>query len=404
MFLQIDVIETTGGVTAAEGFRAGAAACGLKKAGLDLMLLVSEHACSVAGVFTTNVVKAAPVLFSQRRVKTGRAQAVVINSGVANACTGDEGMRHCTQMATETAGALDVPEELVLICSTGVIGRQLPMELVSSGITQAAQALSPQGGHDAALAIMTTDTHAKEMALTLEMESGSITIGGMAKGSGMIAPNMATMLSILTTDAQIDPELLQTALTNTVNRTFNCVTVDGDTSTNDTVLLLASGKSGVRLSEGTEDFARFERALYRVVETLAKQIARDGEGATKLVEIWVHGAASNEAAMTIAKTIGTSPLVKTALFGNDPNVGRILAAAGRSGVCFNPNRVDLELAGIPVVRDGQTVEFDKPAAIRAMQTDEVGIALTLNEGEGEALVWTCDFSYDYVKINAEYTT
>lgn len=404
MFLQIDMNEKTGGVTAAEGFRAGAAACGVKKDGFDLMLLVGEHVCSVAGVFTTNLVKAAPVLLSQRRVKTGRAQAVIINSGAANACTGDEGMRRCAQMAAETAAALGVPEELVLVCSTGVIGRQLPMELISPGITVAAQALSPQGGHDAALAIMTTDTHAKEIALYLEMDSGSITIGGMAKGSGMIAPNMATMLSLLTTDAQIDPDLLQRALTNAVNRTFNCVTVDGDTSTNDTVLLLASGKSGVRLREGTEDFARFERALYRVTETLAKQIARDGEGATKLVTIWVQGAANNEEAMSIAKTIGTSPLVKTALFGNDPNPGRVLAAAGRSGVNFNPNRLDLELAGIPMVRDGQVVAFDKPAAIRALQTDEVSIALTLKEGEGEALAWTCDFSYDYVKINAEYTT
>ncbi len=321
MFLQIEVAELSGGVTAAEGFRAGAAACGLKKAGLDLMLLVGEHVCSVAGVFTTNVVKAAPVLLSQRRVKTGRAQAVVINSGCANACTGEEGMQRCAQMAADAAQALDVPEELVLVCSTGVIGRQLPIELITPGIALAAQALSPQGGHDAALAIMTTDTHAKEAALALETDSGTIILGGMVKGSGMIAPNMATMLSVLTTDAQIDPDLLQTALSNAVDRTFNCVTIDGDTSTNDTVLLLASGKSGVRLQEGTADFARFERALYRVTETLAKQLARDGEGATKLVEIWVHGAADDEAAMAIAKTIGASPLVKTAMFGNDPNWG-----------------------------------------------------------------------------------
>lgn len=368
------------------------------------MLLVADHACSVAGVFTLNVVKAAPVVFTHKRVKAGRAQAVVINSGVANACTGDEGMRRCEQMAADTAQAAGVPDELVLVCSTGVIGRQLPMDNIAQGIAAAAQVLSPQGGHDAALAIMTTDTHPKEMALVVETDAGPVTIGGMAKGSGMIAPNMATMLSVLTTDAQVDPDLLQLALTRAVDRSFNCVTVDGDTSTNDTVLLLASGRSGVRLHEGTQDFARFERALYRLTETLAKSIARDGEGATKLVEIWVHGATDDAAAMQIGKTIANSPLVKTALFGNDPNLGRVLAAAGRAGIAFNPNNADLDLAGIPVVRKGQLVEFDKAAAIKAMDTNEVVIALTLTEGDGDAVVWTCDFSYDYVKINAEYTT
>ena len=356
------------------------------------------------GYSASNVVKAAPVLFTQKRVKTGRAQAVIINSGVANACTGDEGMLRCTRMAADTALASGVSEELVLVCSTGVIGRQLPMELISAGISQAAQVLSPQGGHDAARAIMTTDTHPKEAALVLETDAGAITIGGMAKGSGMIAPNMATMLAVLTTDAQIDPDLLQAALSGVVNRTFNCVTVDGDTSTNDTLLLLASGKSGVRLRGGTQDFARFEQALYQVAESLAKEIARDGEGATKLVEIRVHGAETHEAAMKIAKTIANSPLVKTAIFGNDFNWGRVLMAAGRAGVDFNPNRVNLELAGIPVMRNGQSVNYDNPSAIQAMNTDEVSIVLTLSEGEGEALVWSCDFSYDYVKINAEYTT
>jgi len=404
MSIPMEVRETTGGVTAPLGFRAAGVACGLKKDGLDLMLLVADHACSVAGVFTTNVVKAAPVLFSQKRVKTGRAQAVVINSGVANACTGDEGMRRCEQMAADTAAATGMADDLVLVCSTGVIGRQLPMEKISVGINDAARVLSAEGGHNAALAIMTTDTHPKEATLVLETESGPITIGGMAKGSGMIEPNMATMLSVITTDAQIDPELLQVALTNAVNRSYNCVTVDGDTSTNDTLLMLASGKSGVRLQVGTRDFARFEQALCQVAETLAKMIARDGEGATKLVEVQVHGAADDQAAMKIAKTIANSPLVKTAIFGNDPNLGRVLAAAGRSGVSFNPNYVDLDLAGIPMVRNGQFIDFDKPTAIEAMKTDTVCVNLTLAEGDGNALVWTCDFSYEYVKINAEYTT
>ncbi|HEX2952079.1 MAG TPA: bifunctional glutamate N-acetyltransferase/amino-acid acetyltransferase ArgJ [Armatimonadota bacterium] len=404
MELLVDIREILGGVTAPLGFRASGVACGLKPDGRDLMLLVADRVCSAAGVFTTSVVKAAPVIYSSKRVKAGRAQAVVINSGIANACTGDEGMVRCEQMAKEVAYATGLVDELVLVCSTGVIGRQLPMEKILAGIGKAARVLTPKGGHDAALAIMTTDTKPKEIAVVLETEQGEVRIAGMAKGSGMIAPNMATMLSVITTDAQIDPDLLQSALRSVVDRTFNRVTVDGDTSTNDTLLALASGMSGVRLQIGTQDFARFERALYTVAETLAKSIARDGEGATKLVEVWVHGAPDDAAATAIVKTIANSPLVKTAIFGNDPNWGRILAAAGRAGVNFDPTRVDLDLAGIPVVRSGQPVEFDKAAASDAMKTDAVIISLSLAEGEGEAVAWTCDFSYDYVRINADYTT
>jgi glutamate N-acetyltransferase/amino-acid N-acetyltransferase len=404
MHVTLEIEETAGGVTAPAGFRAAGIACGIKAAGRDLMLLVADRPCSAAGVFTTNVVKAAPVVFSARRVKTGRAQAVVINSGVANACTGDEGMRRCEAMALAVSEATGISDDVVLVCSTGVIGRQLPIEKITAGIAQATAALTADGGHDAALAIMTTDTKPKEVAVILHTDDGPIRIGGMAKGSGMIAPNMATMLSVITTDAQIAPDLLQGALANVVNRTFNRVTVDGDTSTNDTLLLLASGASGVRLQQGTQNLVRFEKALQTVAETLAKAIARDGEGATKLVEIWVHGAADNAAASRIAQTIANSPLVKTALFGNDPNWGRILAAAGRAGVCFNPNGVDLDLAGIPVVRAGQPVPFDAAAASHAMKTPEVVIALSLSEGDGEAVVWTCDFSYEYVRINADYTT
>ena len=397
--------ETIGGVTAPQGFRAAGVACGLKKNGQqDLMLLVAERACAVAGVFTRNVVRAAPVVYSQRIVKTGRAQAVIINAGIANACTGEEGMAACERMAAETAAAIGLPTELVLVCSTGVIGRQLPLELITTGVGEAAQALSPNGGHDAALAIMTTDTRPKEVAVVLETTEGPVRIGGMAKGSGMIAPNMATMLSVITTDAQVSPELLQSALSAAVERTFNRVTVDGDTSTNDTVLLLANGVTGVRLQRGTLDFARFEQALAFVAEQLAKSIARDGEGATKLVEIAVTGAPDDAAAAHIAQTIANSPLVKTALFGNDPNWGRILAAAGRAGVPFNPNRVALQLAGVPVVFDGQPLPFDKESASAALKATEVSIDLILAEGDGEAMVWTCDFSYDYIRINADYTT
>jgi glutamate N-acetyltransferase/amino-acid N-acetyltransferase len=404
MQMPVEIIERPGGVTAAQGFRAAGVACGLKPDGRDLMLLVSEHVCSAAGVFTRNVVKAAPVLFSCKRVKAGRAQAIVINSGVANACTGEEGMRRCEAMSAAVAAAASLAEDLILVCSTGVIGRQLPIDKIATGILEAARVLSPEGGHDAARAIMTTDTRPKEVAISLDTEWGPITIGGMAKGSGMIAPNMATMLAVITTDAQIAPELLQRSLSNVVERTFNRITVDGDTSTNDTVLVLANGKTGIRLQQGTQDYVRFERALGIVAETLAKAIVRDGEGATKLVEIHVHRTADAQTAIAIAQTIANSPLVKTALFGNDPNWGRILAAAGRAGVCFDPGKVDLDLAGIPVVRAGEPLPFDKAAASTAMKTDDVLIDLRLNAGDGEATVWTCDFSYDYVRINADYTT
>ncbi len=397
-------IPIEGGITVPRGFRAAGVACGLKHAGLDLMLLTADRVASAAGVFTTNVVKAAPVLYSARQVRAGRAQAVVINSGVANACTGEEGMRRCVQMAADVARATGLPAELVLVCSTGVIGRQLPMEKISAGIAEAAHSLSPASGHLAARAIMTTDTRPKEAAVIVETEQGAISIGGMAKGSGMIAPNMATMLGVITTDAQIQPDLLAVALRTAVNRSFHRVTVDGDTSTNDTVLLLASGVTGIRLEQGTEDFARFEQGLCQVATALAKAIARDGEGATKLVEVRVSGAADHAGAAAIAKTIANSPLVKTALFGNDPNWGRVLAAAGRAGVVFDPARVSLDLAGVPVVREGQPVECDAEVASAAMRADEVVIDLRLAEGEGKAVVWTCDFSYDYVRINADYTT
>lgn len=404
MTLAIDLIETTGGITAPQGFRAAGVACGLKPDGRDIMLLVADRVCSAAGVFTTNVVKAAPVTYCAKRIKAGRAQAVVINSGIANACTGEEGMRRCEQMVGAVAESTGLSDDLVLVCSTGVIGRQLPMDKITAGIERAARVLSPKGGHDAALAIMTTDTRPKEAAVVLETEQGQVRIGGIAKGSGMIAPNMATMLSIITTDAQIDPEPLGLALRSAVDCSFNRVTVDGDTSTNDTVLLLANGMTGIRLQQGTQDFACFERALCKLTEMLAKSVARDGEGATKLIEIWVHGAPDDAAANVMAKTIANSPLVKTAIFGNDPNWGRILAAAGRAGVAFNPNGIDLDLAGIPVVRAGQPVAFDKAAASNALKTDEVVITLSLSDGEGEAIAWTCDFSYDYVRINADYTT
>lgn len=404
MLLKVDYVEISGGLTAPQGFRAAGVACGIKAEGRDLMLLVADRACTVSGVFTRNMVKAAPVLYSCKRVKSGRAQAVVINSGVANACTGDEGMKNCQQMAEMVAQATGLTDDAVLVCSTGVIGRKLPMDKISDGIIRASKVLSPKGGADAALAIMTTDTHPKELAISIKTEQGEVRLAGIAKGSGMIAPDMATMISILTTDARIDPDTLRIALTNAVNRSYNCVTVDGDTSTNDTVLMFASGMTGVRLQQGTQDFAMFEAALHELTQRLAKMIARDGEGATKMIEIRVTGAENAQKANLIAKTIANSPLVKTAIFGNDPNWGRILAAAGRAGVTFNPQMISLDLAGIPVVRNGQPVDFDKVSASAALKCDTVEINLMLAEGKAEALAWSCDFSYDYVRINADYTT
>ena len=404
MLIDIDFVEIPGGLTAPHGFRAAGVSCGIKAEGRDLMMLVADRACTVAGVFTRNMVKAAPVLYSCKRVKSGRAQAVVINSGVANACTGEEGMQRCLQMAEMVEQATGLTKDSVLICSTGVIGRQLPMEKIADGISRASRVLSPKGGADAALAIMTTDTHPKELAISFTTEQGEVRLAGIAKGSGMIAPDMATMLAVLTTDARIDPDTLQIALVNSVNHSFNCVTVDGDTSTNDTVLMLASGMTGVRLEQGTHDFARFEAALLELTQRLAKMIARDGEGATKMIEIHVRGAKNECDASLIAKTIANSPLVKTAIFGNDPNWGRILAAAGRAGVCFNAQLLDLDLAGIPVVRNGQPVDFDKATASAALHCDTVQIQLTLAEGKAVSVAWSCDFSYDYVRINADYTT
>jgi glutamate N-acetyltransferase / amino-acid N-acetyltransferase len=394
-----------GGLTSPQGFAATGVACGLKKNGQrDLMLLVADRECAAAGVYTRNVVQAAPVLFTRKRTRTGRARVVVINAGVANACTGDEGMARCEAMASAVSAAVGVSGDLVLVCSTGVIGRQLPMDLITAGIHAAAPLVSTDGGHAAALAIMTTDTHPKEAALAIATEGGTVRIGGVAKGSGMIAPNMATMLSVLTTDAQVEPRELQRVLTAAVDRTFNRVTVDGDTSTNDTVLLLASGAAGVRLQRGTADFAAFEEGVEVICTQLARAIARDGEGATKLVTVQVGGAADIAGAETIARTIANSPLVKTALFGNDPNWGRVMMAAGRAGVPFDPTRVDLDLAGIPVVRSGQPVPFDIDIASAALKATDVTVALTLAEGEASAECWTCDFSYDYVRINADYTT
>jgi len=400
--------EVEAGVTHPEGFVASAVRCGLKTEGNDLALIVSDSACSIAGVFTTNRVQAACVRYSRRVVKTGTARAILVNAGNANACNGEQGDTDNRTMAEWASRRLNIAPDAVLTASTGIIGHPMPMERLEAGIADAVAALDRQEQTDmtVARAIMTTDLVAKLTAVEADSDQwvAPIRIGGMCKGSGMIAPNMATMLAFVTTDARLPAVLLQEALKRAVALSFNCVTVDGDTSTNDMCLLLASGMGEAEISRPGPAFEDFVEAVTRVCSTLAKKIARDGEGATKLVEIVVRGAATEAGAHAIAKTVAESPLVKTALFGNDPNWGRLLMAAGRAGVPFDPNRIDVRIGDHTVCVEGGSVEFDRDAAHGYLTGDTVQIVLDLNTGDECATVWTCDFSYDYVRINAEYHT
>lgn len=400
--------DTQAGVTHPEGFMAAGVRCGLKTEGNDLALIVCENAAAAAGTFTTNRVHASCVRYSRRIVQAGQARAVLCNAGNANACNGERGDRDNLRMAEMAARGLGVSPDEVLTASTGVIGHPLPMEKLEAGIPEAVARLarSPETDREVARAIMTTDTRPKSLAVTVKSDhwTGPLRIGGACKGAGMIAPNMATMLCFLTTDAQIPSSLLQKALSDVVRRTFNRLTVDGDTSTNDMVLLLASGASACRMAEEGLAFEDFREALERVCRHLAREVARDGEGATKLVEVTVRDAPSEEDAARIAKTIAESPLVKTALYGCDPNWGRIMAAAGRSGVAFDPDRAVLHLGEICVFHNGQGTSFDTNTAHASLSAPEVTLLLDLHSGSAEATVWTCDFSYEYVKINAEYHT
>jgi glutamate N-acetyltransferase/amino-acid N-acetyltransferase len=397
--------QIKGSVTAPKGFLATGVRCGVKTAGRDLALIVTKEPASVAGTFTLNMVKAAPVLLSQKHVALGKAHAIIANAGNANACTGDQGMLDAQRMAEATARELGLRPETILVCSTGVIGHAMPMDQIERGIVDAAKMVTSDGGSFASEAIMTTDTRPKEIALEFEIEGVPVRIGGISKGSGMICPNMATMLAFITTDAAIESMLLQKALNNSVDKSFNCVTVDGDGSTNDTVLVLANGTSGAAaIAEGSKSYQTFCEALDTVCIYLAKEIAGDGEGATKRVTIHVEQVVDAEKARLIAKTIANSNLTKTAIFGNDPNWGRIMAAAGRSGAQFDPATTNLWLCGTQLVASGQPVAFDAASVSNAMKAKDVEIRLTLGEGSASATMWTCDFSYDYVRINAEYHT
>ncbi|MCI9105576.1 MAG: bifunctional glutamate N-acetyltransferase/amino-acid acetyltransferase ArgJ [Lachnospiraceae bacterium] len=401
----------TGGVTAAAGFQAASVAAGIKyKDRKDMAMIFSEAPCHVAGTFTTNVVKAAPVKWDQNIVKKSAfAQAVVVNAGIANACTGEEGYGYCKETAQVAATALGVPEDGVLVASTGVIGMQLPMERIQAGVEKMASQLDGglASGTAAAQAIMTTDTKKKEVAVQVEIGKKQVTIGGMCKGSGMIHPNMCTMLAFVTTDVAISKELLQEALSEDIKDTYNMISVDGDTSTNDTVLLLANGMAGnPEIREKNEDYQTFCKALHVVNETLAKKMAGDGEGCTALFEVKVVGAESKEQAVTLSKSIITSNLTKAAIFGHDANWGRILCAMGYSGAQFDPEKVDLffesKAGKLQIIENGVALPYSEEVATKILSEPEVTAIADVKMGEASATAWGCDLTFDYVKINADY--
>lgn len=408
---KIKVID--GGITAPSGFLAAGAEAGIKyKNRKDMAMIYSRSECKTAGTFTTNVVKAACVLWDKEVVeKYGKARAVVVNAGIANACTGKQGFDYCRETAKIMSEELKIKEEEVLIASTGVIGMQLPMDRIGAGIKMLSSNLkdSREAAKNAANAIMTTDTHSKEVAVTFEAGGKTVTLAGMCKGSGMIHPNMCTMLAFLTTDLAISEELLKESLKNDVKETFNMVSVDGDTSTNDTLLILANGEAGnPEITEKDEDYETFVTALNYVNTTLAKMMAGDGEGATALVEAKVINAKSKEDARILAKSVICSSLTKAAIYGHDANWGRILCALGYSGVSFEPEAVELyfnsKAGSILIYKDGMAADYSEEEAAKILSEPEVQILADMKAGEESACAWGCDLTYDYVKINADYRT
>ena len=394
-----------GSVTAPKGFRAAGVSCGIKASGLDLALIVSDNTASAAGVFTTNRAQAAPVTVSRRNlsVTSGRARAIVVNSGCANACTGTDGMRHAEAMAARTASTIGCSVPEVLVASTGVIGVKLDMEKVTGGIATAAAALARCGGKDAARAIMTTDPFPKMASFEIAGPPGTFRVGGIAKGSGMIEPHMATMLGFLTTDAAVEPALLRRALSAVVNDTFNAITVDGECSTNDCVVVLANGASTVKLEE--RDYPLLVDALRSVCEPLAIGIVRGGEGATKLVTVRVTGASSDGEARQTARAIANSPLVKTAIHGGDPNWGRLVAVAGRSGSNFVLENAAVHIGPIELFSAGIPHDERASEAAEYLKGRDLVVAVDMGTGgRGTSQMWTCDLSAEYVRINAEYRT
>ena len=399
-----------GTVTLPKGFYGAGGHVGIKKEKKDLALIYSEVDALAVGTFTQNVVKAAPVLWAKMVVENyDSARVIAINSGVANACTGDEGIYNNELFASKVADNFGVKKEEVLICSTGVIGKQLPMDKIIEGIAKVKALLNndQKSGEIVAQSIMTTDTKPKHIAVTIELGGKIVTIGACCKGSGMIHPNMATMLGFITTDCNISKELLNKALKEIIADTFNMVSVDRDTSTNDTVLLLANGlANNEKITSENDDYYKFKEALYYVNEYLAKAIAGDGEGATKLLEVQVHGANSIKQAKVIAKSVCTSPLVKTAVYGNDANWGRLLCAMGYSGEEFDPYNVDLSIASehgtLQLVTKGMATDYSEELATKILSSSEVKAIIDIHNGEYKATAWGCDLTYDYVKINADY--
>lgn len=401
----------TGGVTAAKGFQAASTAAGIKYQGrTDMAMVYSEKPCVAAGTFTTNIVKAAPVKWDQEIVyKHPSAQVIVCNSGIANACTGEEGFSYCRATAKAAAETLNVDENSVLVASTGVIGMQLPIEKLSDGVKAMAPKLKGtlEAGNEAAKAIMTTDTVEKEVAVEIEIGGKTVTIGGMCKGSGMIHPNMCTMLAFITTDAVITKDALQKALSEDVGDTYNMISVDGDTSTNDSVVLLANGLAeNPEITYGTEDYKKFAEALHTINEYLAKKIAGDGEGATALFEVKAVGCESVEQAKTLAKSIVCSNLTKTAIAGHDANWGRILCAMGYSGAQFDPEKVDLffesKAGKIQIIENGTAVDYSEAEATKILSEAEVTAIADVKMGDKTATAWGCDLTHGYIEINADY--
>jgi glutamate N-acetyltransferase/amino-acid N-acetyltransferase len=385
------------------GFKAAATAAGIKPSGLDLAILAADHSCAAAAVFTTNRAQAAPVLLSREHVAGGRARAIVVNAGCANAATGERGLRDARETAALVAAELGCAPAEVLVASTGVIGTNLPMEQLRRGIRSVATALSRDGGKDAARAILTTDTRPKEAVVEFSLGGERATIGAMAKGAGMIAPNMATLLAFFTTDAKVAAPLLQRALRDAVDATLNRITVDGDTSTNDAAFLLASGVlDAPAIRELGREYFEFRAALTEAARRMAMLIVRDGEGATRVAEVLVEGAASGYVADRVARTVAESPLVKTALHGGDPNWGRILGAIGRASVDVDVKRVEIRLGELLVCAGGEAAAYDEQLAHGAVLQDPVRVRIHLHQGTASGSIWTCDLSKGYVEINAHY--
>ena len=394
------------GVTFPKGFKAAGVKAGIKKSGnLDLALIYTEKEAAVAGVFTKNAVAAAPVIVSREVVKGGKAHAIVANAGCANACTGETGLANARKMAALAAAEVGCAPDEVLVGSTGIIGVNLPMDKLEAGIKAAAAELSEDGSKNAGNAIITTDTYSKACSCEVEIGGQAVRFGAIAKGSGMIQPNMATMLCYITTDANISSQLMQKALSEIVEVSFNMISVDGDMSTNDTVLVLANGASGAAaITDGSPEYEKFYATLKEICQELSKRIAADGEGATKFLTINVSGTKTFEDAKTVAMSIAKSPLVKTAFFGEDPNWGRVICAVGYAGIPMVPEKTVIKFGGVPVYANGLGAEFNEDDIHKVMAEHDIVIDVEMGMGDAKATVWSCDFSYEYVKINGEYHT